>query len=66
MKRIHQDWKRFYGNDAIIDRPILEMTTLELKNWARNKIIQGNLTKKIYYNMTVIIRQSFDYLVELG
>ena len=66
MKRIHQDWKRFYENDTIIDRPILEMTTLELKNWARNKIIQGNLTKKIYYNMTVIIRQSLDYLVELG
>ena len=42
MKRIHQDWKRFYENDAIIDRPILEMTTLELKNWASNKIIQGN------------------------
>lgn len=66
MKRIHQDWKRFYENDAIIDRPIVEMTTLELKNWARNKIIKEKLTKKLYYNMTVIIRQSLDYLVELG
>ena len=65
MKRIHQDWKRFYENDAIIDRPIVEMTTLELKNWARNKIIKEKLTKKLYYNMTVIIRQSLDYLVEL-
>ena len=66
MKRIHQDWKRFYENDAIIDRAIVEMTTLELKNWARNKIIKEKLTKKLYYNMTVIIRQSLDYLVELG
>lgn len=66
MKRIHQDWKRFYENDAIIDRPIVDMTTLELKNWARNKIIKEKLTKKLYYNMTVIIRQSLDYLVELG
>jgi len=66
MKRIHHDWKRFYENDAIIDRPIVEMTTLELKNWARNKIIKEKLTKKLYYNMTVIIRQSLDYLVELG
>lgn len=65
MKRIHHDWKRFYEDDAIIDRPIVEMTTLELKNWARNKIIKEKLTKKLYYNMTVIIRQSLDYLVEL-
>lgn len=66
MKRIHQDWKRFYEHDAIIDRPIVEMTTLELKNWARGKIINEKLTKKLYYNMSVIIRQSLDYMVELG
>ena len=44
----------------------MELTTLEQKNWARNKIISEKLTKKVYYNMTVIIRQSLDYLVELG
>ena len=66
MKHISCDWKRFYENDSISDRPIVELTTLELKNWARNKIISEKLTKKVYYNMTVIIRQSLDYLVELG
>lgn len=66
MKRISTDWNRFYNDDDIIDRPILELTTLELKNWARNKIIQEKLTKKVYYNMSIIIRQSLDYLVELG
>lgn len=30
------------------------------------KIISEKLTKKLYYNMTVIIRQSLKYLVELG
>ena len=66
MKRISQDWKRFYENDDIVDRPIIELTTMELKNWARKKIISEKLTKKLYYNMSVIIRQSLDYLVELG
>ena len=66
MRRISVDWKRFYENDSISDRPIVELTTLELKNWARNKIISEKLSKKMYYNMTVIIRQSLDYLVELG
>ena len=66
MHKIASDWKRFYEDDPIVDRPILELTTLELKTWARNKIISCNLSKKIYYNMAVIIRQSLDYLVELG
>ena len=66
MHKIASDWKRFYEDDPIVDRPILELTTLELKTWARNKIITCKLSKKIYYNMAVIIRQSLDYLVELG
>ena len=55
MKRIHHDWKRFYENDAISDRPIVEMTTLELKHWARNKIIKEKLTKKQYLFIGIII-----------
>ena len=66
MHHINHDWKRFYENDSISDRPIVELTTLELKNWARNKIISEKLSKKVYYNMTIIIRQSLEYLVELG
>lgn len=39
MKHIDGEWKRFYLKDEIIDRPITELTTLELKNWARAKIV---------------------------
>lgn len=49
----------------IIRRPIVELTTFELKSWAKAKIVSEKLTKKLYYNMTVIIRQNLDYLVEL-
>ncbi|MBR4981159.1 MAG: tyrosine-type recombinase/integrase [Lachnospiraceae bacterium] len=66
MNHIDYDWKRFYEDDSIINRPIVEFTTLELKNWARGKIISEKLTKKVYYNMAVIIRQSLEYLVERG
>jgi integrase len=66
MHKIASDWKKFYENDPIVDRPVKEFTTLELKNWARQKIISNKLNKKVYYNMAVIIRQSLDYLVELG
>lgn len=66
MKHIDGEWNRFYVDDPIIDRPVVELTALELKNWARNKIISCKMNKKQYYNMAVIIRQSLEYLVELG
>ena len=66
MKHIDGEWKRYYLDDAIIDKPIIDLTMLDLKNWARNKIVSNHMTKKQYYNMAIIIRQSFDYLVELG
>ncbi|MGN0403398.1 MAG: hypothetical protein ACI4HQ_14240, partial [Acetatifactor sp.] len=66
MNHIDGEWKRHYEHAPIVDRPVVELTTLELKNWARNKIITGKLTKKQYYNMAIIIRQSLEYLVELG
>ena len=66
MKHIDGEWNRFYVDDPIIDRPVVELTALELKNWARNKIISCKMNKKQYYNMAVIIRQSLEYLVELA
>ena len=66
MKHIDGEWNRFYADDPIVDRPVVELTALELKNWARNKIISCQMNKKQYYNMAVIIRQSLEYLVELG
>lgn len=66
MKHIDGEWNRFYVDDPIIDRPVVELTALELKNWARNKSISCKMNKKQYYNMAVIIRQSLEYLVELG
>lgn len=66
MNHIDCEWKRYYEHDPIVDRPVVEFTTLELKNWARNKIITGKLNKKQYYNMAIIIRQSLEYLVEFG
>ena len=66
MKHIDGEWKRFYLKDEIIDKPIVEFTALQLKEWARKKIISEKMTKKQYYNMAIIIRQSLDYLVERG
>lgn len=39
---------------------------LQQEQSEKRKIISEKLNKKQYYNMAVIIRQSLDYLVELG
>ena len=64
--RITKEWQRFYANDEIIKKPMDKLTKLYLDEWAHNKIKENNLTKKAYYNMTVIIRQCFEYAVEAG
>ena len=65
MKHIDLEWRNHYLKDAIIDIPVINFTKQQLKTWAREKIIDNRMTKKQYYNMQVIIRQSLDYLVSI-
>lgn len=64
IRRIDDDWRRFYLNDPIIDRDIRKFTKVELRTWALSKIREENLTKRRYYSMTVIIRQALNYAVD--
>lgn len=66
IKTIDELWRKYYINDSIIDTPIAELTKHELDIWAHTIVRQNNLTKKQYYNMTIIIRQSLDMAVEMG
>lgn len=67
VKRITADWARFYQNDTeLINIPLYQLTKIYLDNWAHNKIKEYEMTKKMYYNMSIILRQSLDYAVENG
>ena len=65
IPRVESDWKKFYENDPIVDRRIRELTKLELDEWIHAKIREYDMTKNIYFNMSLIIRQCLDYAVEL-
>lgn len=66
-KKITADWKRFYASQPeFINMPLQKMTSLFLDEWAHGMIKKYNLTKKAYYNMTMILRQCLDYAVERG
>lgn len=65
IKRITADWKRFYSYQTdFINKPITDFTKIELDNWAHDMIRELGLTKKQYYNMSIILRQELDYAVE--
>lgn len=63
MRRIDNDWKRYYLKDEIVSKKVKDLDFLYLDTWCHNKIKDLELTKKQYYNMSVIIRQILDYAV---
>lgn len=64
IRRIASDWDNYYQNDSLIDIPLTQLDYDVLQEWALKKVRIHELTKKQYYNMTVIIRQSLDYAVQ--
>lgn len=66
IKRITADWNRFYSDEEeLINKPIRNLDKMYLDEWAHKMIKDNGLTKKSYYNMSVILRQCLDYAVEM-
>ncbi len=67
IQRIALEWKRFYTKETeLIHMPLKNMTQLYLDTWAHGMIKRYNMTKKMYYNMSIILRQCLDYAVGCG
>lgn len=66
IRRIHNDWEKYYAGTDIIKKPLNQLKTLDLDTWAHKLIKDNSMTKKQYYNATIIMRQSLDYAVVLG
>ncbi len=66
IKRITCSWKKYYLNDDyILNTPVIAFTKFDLDQWAHKLIKENNMTKKEYYNVTLILRQCIDLAVEL-
>lgn len=66
IRRIKNDWNKFFENDPIADIPICQLDYLALDKWVHELIKKEMLNKKQYYNMSMIIRQILEYALELG
>ena len=65
ITRIESDWKKFYQSDPIVDKPIASLKKLELDEWAHQLIKDHDMTRKMYYNVSLILRQCLVYAVDL-
>ena len=67
IKRITADWSRYYMLEPeLINKPIKEFSKVYLDQWAHGMIKKYDMTKKAYYNMSLILRQCLTYAVEKG
>ena len=64
IRRILNDWNKFYAKQEIASKRITDLTYLYLDGWIHKVIKENNMTKKQYYNMSIIIRQCLDYCCE--
>ena len=64
--RLKCTWNKFYENDPIVDVPLADLDLITLRDWANTMIGEHKLTRKKYYNMTVIFRQALEYAVDKG
>lgn len=66
IKKLYTTWNRHYKNESIVHSDIRDLTETELEVWAYNMIKKYDFSKKQYYNVTVIIRQSLEYAKKVG
>jgi integrase len=61
IRRIDNDWNKYYKEEDIINVPIIQMTTLQINSWLHHIIKKNRLNKKQFYNMQIIIKQMLRY-----
>ncbi len=66
IRRIERDWRKYYQNTPIARIPICKFDFLTLDKWAHNLVREHGLTKRAYFNCTIIMRQVLNYAIKLG
>ncbi len=67
INKIKSDWRTYYKTDPeFISRPIKGLTVIDVEIWANGLIKKYGMSKKQYYNTSVIIRQALKYARKKG
>ncbi len=66
VKRIDNDWNKYYVNTDVINTLITKLDYITLDTWAHSIVKERSLTQKQYRNMALIMKQVLLYAVEKG
>lgn len=65
IRRIDDDWNKFYKDTEIVKIPLIQLDFITLDTWAHTILKKYSLTKVQYYNMSIIIRQALELAKEM-
>lgn len=69
IHRIDTDYHKFYEceplSEDILNRPLSSLKPMDIKLWACGLIKKYDMTKKKFGNVILILRQVYDYMLEL-
>ena len=63
-ERNDKDWRRYYINDPIIDKPMASLSTNDLQEWVCTLKNEYKMDRTQFGNFSSIIRQMFKYAEE--
>ena len=70
VRRNAYHWQQFYLHEPIslelINKPIKELTTIDLEIWIKSIIKKNSLDKRTYYNMSLPVRDMLRYAYKKG
>lgn len=66
LYRIGTEWDKHYKGKEIAKTPIAKLTKLQLDEWAHRLIKTYSMSRKQYYNTTMIMRQMLEYAIDRG
>lgn len=64
IRRIDADWRKYYENDAIVDKELKSLTINTIRSWLATKINEYGMDSKKFYNMQTIFKQIYLYAYE--
>lgn len=62
--RIDTEWKKHYKDTQIVKKPLKSITKINLDEWAHELIKSNDMSRKQYYNTSVIMRQMMQYALD--
>ena len=65
ISRLRRAWARYYADTDIAQKPIVNLSKLDVDTFIHATIEQYELTKKEYANFITILNQLLDYAVDL-